>query len=411
MRGRFRNFAAVTISCLLLFGGCKEDTPTDLGAPLRTAPDTLIALDLVVTVIDTVFPIPVSIGNSPTAQIGQIAPYTTHVLYAFEVPTATVVESDTLGLDTANLTIELGALLGDAPFTGVMRTSLREVQPDQRGWSTDSILTSLPDLTPAILSDDFLLDATTFDDDTEMSFVLDLGNFADYDSVRATGDSLEVNVALMFTGFDTGTPGFLEYPYNDSSQIQTASFNGFSAEDPAAATFTSKPLRHLGVVEYDSTYSAGTHFVVSDGHRKHTWVVYDAISTVLPEGAFVSRADFVLTQVDSTAGLSFGTGPSVGVMIPSDTTQVFSEEQNTLGLSFSTTLDDVPGSDVSINITAYMLDQQEGSVENTGMILRLSNEGTKARHFEFYGSRDSNPAQRPRIRIIYGMPSDFGGRR
>ena len=148
--------------------------------------------------------------------------------------------------------------------------------------------------------------------------------------------------------------------------------------------------------------------MVSDGYRQHTWVVFDSPSTLLPPGAFVHRADFVITQVDSASGLAFGSSPSIGVMIPLDTTQVFSEEQNTLALSFSTVLDNLPGAQVSLNVTAYLLDQQEGSVENTGMILRLSNEGSKARHFEYHGVDDPDPAVRPRIRLYYGMPADFG---
>ena len=96
-------------------------------------------------------------------------------------------------------------------------------------------------------------------------------------------------------------------------------------------------------------------------------------------------------------------------MIPSDTSQVYSEAQNTLGLSFTAVLDNLPGSQVSINVTAYILDQQEGTVSNTGMILRLSNEGTKARHFEFFGSGDPDPNRRPRLRIIYGLPHNLGG--
>jgi hypothetical protein len=79
-----------------------------------------------------------------------------------------------------------------------------------------------------------------------------------------------------------------------------------------------------------------------------------------------------------------------------------------LGLSFSTALDNVPGGQVSLNVTAYMLDQQERSVENSGMILRLSNEGSKVRHFEYHGVEDPDPAVRPRIRVYYGLPADFG---
>jgi len=48
-------------------------------------------------------------------------------------------------------------------------------------------------------------------------------------------------------------------------------------------------------------------------------------------------------------------------------------------------------------------------VPNRGMILRLSNEGTKARHFEFYGSAAADSTVRPRLRIVYSMPARFEG--
>jgi hypothetical protein len=393
----------------LALAGCKEDTPTDLGAVLRTPPDTLRAIDLTATRIDTVFSVPVSMGRSSTPQVGQFGPYTSQVLYAMKLPTWTVDElGDTLRLDTANLTIALGSTLGDTPFDGILRLGLAEVQPDQRGWETDSVLTRLPDLTATPVANDITLDASGFDDDSQLLFDLQLPNFTDYDSVRAAGDSLEVNVAVVLRGFDSGAPGFLEYTYRGSSNDPTAVFNGFSNDDPSSAILTATPLRQMAVVEYDSTYSPGTNWVISDGHRQHTWMVFDELSTVLPPDAFVHRADFVLTQVDSASGLSFGTSPSLGVMIPLDTTQVFSEEQNTLALSFSAPLDNVPGSQVSLNVTAYLLDQQEGTVANSGMILRLSNEGSKVRHFEYHGVDDPDPAVRPRIRIYYGLPADFG---
>ena len=65
--------------------------------------------------------------------------------------------------------------------------------------------------------------------------------------------------------------------------------------------------------------------------------------------------------------------------------------------------------EVTINVIEYLFDQQEGDVPNHGMLLRVSNEGTKARHFEFFGGADPDPARRPRIRIAYGLPADFGG--
>jgi hypothetical protein len=338
--------------------------------------------------------------------VGQLGPYTSSVLYAMKFPTFTVDEGDTFRLDRGSFSIDLAATLGDARFTGVMNVGLGEVQPDQRGWLPDSIRGQLPDLTGAMVARDTTVDASSFDSDTGLLFNLNLSNLADFDSVRASGDSLEFNVAVLLRSFASGEPGFLEYPFANGV-VQTAVFNGFSNDQPSGAILTANPLKRVTVVAFDSTYSVGTNWACSDGYRLHTWVLFDSLSTVLPAKAFVQRADFVFTQVDS-AGLIFGNGPSIGVMIPSDTSLVYTEAQNQLGLSFSTRLDKLPGSQVSLNVTAYLLDQQEGSVPNTGMILRLSNEGTKARHFEFFGSQASDPAHRPRVRIIYGMPTDFG---
>ena len=408
MYGRRRAIAGALLIGFLALAGCKENTPTDLGAVMRTPPDTLLSVDLFATVIDTVFQIPVSMGKSPTAQVGQLGPYTTHVLYAMKFPTFTVDAGDTFRLDTGSFSIEMATTLGDAPFTGVMNVGLGEVQPDQRGWHPDSVLVRLPDLTPAVVARDTTVDATSFDEDTKMLFNLTLSNFADFDSVRANGDSLEFNVAVVLRSFSSGTAGFAEYPFLSTASLPTALFNGFSNDVPSGTILTARPTKRVTVVEFDSTYTTGTNWATSDGHRLHTWVMFDSLSSALPPNAYVARADFVFTQVDSASGLILGAGPSVGVMIPSDTSQVFTKEQNTLALSFTAPLVKLPGSQVSLNVTAYFLDQQEGKVPNTVMILRLSNEGTKARHFEFFGSRDSDPARRPRVRIIYGLPSDFG---
>ena len=91
-------------------------------------------------------------GKSPTAQVGQLGPYTTHVLYAMKFPTFTVDDGDTLRLDTGSFSIDMATTLGDAPFTGVMNVGLGELQADQRGWSADSILVRLPDLTSAVVA-------------------------------------------------------------------------------------------------------------------------------------------------------------------------------------------------------------------------------------------------------------------
>ena len=85
----------------------------------------------------------------------------------------------------------------------------------------------------------------------------------------------------------------------------------------------------------------------------------------------------IVLQVDTTAGTSFGTAQQIGVVIPTDTTKIYTDSTAARGLAFNAPfLTPLPGTEVAITITLYMFDQQEGRVPNRGMILRLSNEGT-----------------------------------
>ena len=61
---------------------------------------------------------------------------------------------------------------------------------------------------------------------------------------------------------------------------------------------------------------------------------------------------------------------------------------------------------VTVTVTPYFFDQQEGRIPNRGMVLALPNEGTRIRHYEFYGA--SAPVdRRPFMRIVYGFPAPF----
>jgi hypothetical protein len=404
--GRF--LAACALGIAGAFGGGCDEELTSLGSDSRTPPDTLQALEFSVTLTDTVFPVPVSLGKSPLDQIGQRIAYTAQVLYAFEAPTFVIDEGDTLLLDAARVVVRVDSL-GTEPFSGSMRVRLREVAESGRGWHPDSILTQLPDLTPATIAPDAVVDGSSFvDGDSSLTFQLDLDALSGYAAARASGDSLDVNVALTFVGFDAGGPGFLEIPATVNNAA-AAQLIGDSDLNPSGAIFSVGPKRRLTVVEFDSTASFGTNFVTSDGYRQHTYVKFVSPDSVLPDSALVFVAELIVTQVETADGSVFGEGPQLGIIVPTDTTAIFSEEQNTRPLSFTATLAPLPGSTVALNVTPYLFDQQENAVSNRGMILRLSNEGTKVRHYEFYGSRDPDPARRPRIRVIYGLPSDFGG--
>ena len=406
--GRFLAACALGLAGAWVGSGCDEDL-TSLGSDSRTPPDSLRSLEFSVTFTDTVFPVPVSLGKSPVDQIGRRIAYTPQVLYAFAAPTFVVDDvGDTLRLDAARVVVRVDSL-GEEPFSGVMRIRLREVAESGRTWHPDSILTRLPDLLPATIAPDAVVDGSSFvDGDSSLTFQLDLDALSGYAAARASGDSLDVNVAMTFVGFDAGGPGFLEIPATVDNTA-AARLIGDSNLDPSASIFSLGPERRLTVVEYDSTVSFGTNFVTSDGYRQHTYVKFVAPDSVLPESALVYMADLIVTQVEAADGAVFGEGPQLGIIVPSDTTAIFSEAQNTRPLSFSATLAPLPGTPVVLDVTPYIFDQQENRVSNRGMILRLSNEGTKVRHYEFYGARDPDPARRPRIRVVYGLPSDLGG--
>ena len=57
-------------ACATLLASCGEDDPTSLGSDQRTHPDTLRVVELTEVVTDSVFHLPVSLGASPTGQIG-----------------------------------------------------------------------------------------------------------------------------------------------------------------------------------------------------------------------------------------------------------------------------------------------------------------------------------------------------
>jgi hypothetical protein len=385
---------------------CSEDDLTMLGNDLRSPPSDLVDTLLTAVKLDSVFPIPVSLGASPRGQIGAQGAYTTHVLYAFFVPTTfedSLLSAGRLGIDLAPV--------GDS-FTGTMRIDVREVAPDARGWTVDSVLTGLPELTGAALAPPETLRSVDLSEETRIEFVFDLTQLADYDSVVAKGDSLlEVNVAVLFSGFQSGGPGFVEYSHLNSSSEQSGTFNATYFDQIQVIP----PDRRLTVVEFDTTYAPGTNLVTSDGFRMHSFINFAEVRSVLPESAIVHRADLLLVQAARGDSI-FGVGPELGVMVPSDavlddSTLVFSEEENTRDLAFRTPVvatPETPGNVVAIEVTPYIFDQQEGNVVNRGMLLRLSNEGSSARHIEFYGPRDAIPDHRPQIRIIYGMPADFG---
>jgi len=219
----------------------------------------------------------------------------------------------------------------------------------------------------------------------------------------------------VFLGFVDGGPGFLEFTQITASGTPTPRLIG-SYIDPLGTTTGSESAvtaaRQLVVVRFDSTYGPGTNWVASDAQRLHTFFQFGDPRTVLPESSIVFLADLILTQA-SRGDTLFGTGPQLGIIVPSDSvladsTLVYSLEENNRALAFQTSITALPEAQVVIPVTAYLFDQQEGNVVNRGMILRLSNEGTKARHFEFYGPEAADVSKRPRIRILYTSPAGFG---
>lgn len=396
------------VGLLAMFFGCGEDAPTLLGGAARTPPGPLYDTTLAVVRTQDVFPVPIALGSSPVGQLGFQLAYTTHLLLDYSIPTLVVRAGDSLRLDTATLIVRTDTVRTQ-PFTGRMRLGLQEVATSARGWRPDSAISELPLLEMDALAPDTLLAGSeTVGRLIQLEFHLDLHRVAGYDTVRAKGTALDVNVAVVFEGFEaTSDDGFLEVRLRDSNLVPTTQLIGFSNED-ATAIATVLPRNQTGVASYDSTYSPGTRLVVSDGFRQHSYLQFAPLSTVVPESALVHRVELRLTLADSTAGNSFGTATLIGVIVPEDTTTITSPATNNRVLGFSARMTTVPGVQVPIVVTPYFFDIQEGTVPDRGMILRLSNEGTKVRHFEFYGG-PASLSQRPQLYIVYSMPSQFEG--
>lgn len=408
---------------------CSKGDLTGVGKHLRTPPDTLRTAYVTDVVQDSVFYIPISLAASPTGQIGRQGPYTSHVLYDFLVPSFIVDKGDTLLLESADLVVELGS----APlYTGKMLVDLHEVAPDGRHWATDPDTTVITALPPLLPSSPAPPDTVTGGKTTKLSFTLDLHSLASFDTVIAhvaahvrvdANDTLDVNVALPFASFIEGGPGFVEFSYNRVT-VPAGTFIG-SYKEPGSIveplSHTTNPKKRRTVVEFDPAYSPGTNLVVSDGHRMHTYLKMADLSSlpdsILPNAAEIVRAELVLVQANRPDTI-FGVGPQIGVIVPKDTTQIYTPAENNRAPGFSAALAAHPDSEVTIPVTAYFFDQQEKNVTNRGMLLslgvliqgaRFSSEGNRARHFEFHGGHDPDPAKRPRVRLIYGMPPTFGG--
>ncbi len=415
-RGLFGLAIAAIFGAWLL--GCGGDDPTDVGSGTRTPPDTLRSVDLTVVRVASVFALPGSLGRSTVVQIGQQFPYTAAALIAFRIPTRTFDSHDgivdTVYVDSLNLVLATDKVEA-APFAGTMTVGVQEVAPAARGWIAatfvDSVLLHVPTLEPEALAPDVSLADTSFvNHDGKITFRLNPNLLAGWDSVRTRGDSVDVNVAVKFRAFVLPGRGFLEVPLTRKDGTAAVHLNGFSADiSRPDAIVAATSIRSRAVVEFNSSYRAGTKLVVSDGFRMHTYLRFAPISTVLPESALVYRADLIVTQIDSLPARSFGDGPALGVVIPADTVlaSIVADSTARRVLAFKTLFNAAPGNLTSIAVTPYIFDIQEKRVTDHGMILRLSNEGTKARHFEFFGSDAANPVFRPRLRILYSLPARF----
>jgi hypothetical protein len=403
----WRRLTVLLLAAVWLFG-CGEEDPTGLGRDQRTPPDSLRVLEIRSLDSTLVYHTPVALGRSPVAQVGARLAYTAHVLYAFRIPTRVVSDGDTLRLDTARLFVRTDSL-GEAPFAGSMRVGLREVAPQGRAWHPDSIQSVLPPLDTAdvIAPDVVLVGSAIANRVAELAFDLTLPNVIGYAAADAAGESLDVNVALVFDQFVGSGAGFLEIPATRTTGASSADIQGFQSGD-LEEIFTATPLRRRALVEFDSgAFTPGDKLVASDGHPLHSYLRFDPLRSFLPDSAVVHVAELVLTQVDSADGTSFGEVPSLGLIIPPSRDSILARATNRRSLAFSAVPPAAPGSQVTIPVTAYVFDLQEGNVEELGMILRLASEGTKVRHLEFYGPQ--TPGRGPLLRIVYGFPADFEG--
>jgi hypothetical protein len=404
---RARHGLAGLVCAVTFLLACGTDVPTQVGKNLRANPDTVHVQEIRTVKLDSVFYLPVSLGRSPTAQVGRRGPYTAHILYDFSVPTRVVQGSDTLHLDIATLVVKIDSL-ATVPFTGSMRIGLREVAASGRYWakiSTDSVI-DVPEFGVSVARDTVVAGPSLVKHPPKLSFAVDLTKVTRYAKVAAAGDTLDFNVALAFQSFEAPGPGFFEYPYLIGS-TPTARFIGFSNAGPDTAFETLGPVQHRVVVAYDSTYSLGTRLAVSDGHRLHAYLRFEALRKALPESAAVHLAELVLTQVDSLNGLSFGTGPQIGAIAPTDSTKIFDMATNLATLAFPTTIVANFGAQVTMSVSGFAFGMQEGSQQDNGFLLRLSNEGTKVRHIEFYGPATADTTLRPFLRVLYSLPTQF----
>jgi hypothetical protein len=430
---------AVAALLLAAFGawllGCGDEDPTGVGRDLRTPPDTLYVTTLRAMVEDSTFATPVSMGRAPVAQIGQQTSYTSHALYAFRIPTR-VVEMvdgvpDTLFADDVHLSLKSDSLVF-APFTGTMRLRVLEIAPGApRGWTRasfiDSALVVVPPAEMDPLAPDVLVvGADLANDAAELDFDLATTHIAGYDSARARGDSIEINVVVRFEGFTVPGKGFLALPRVDSAGRLRGNVIAFS-NDRENAIVTAIPFRSRPVVEYSATCPTAGELAISDGFRLHTYLQFAPLRTVLAESALVFQAELVLTQSDTTACAGFSSAETdLQVFLPADTlaTTIYSEATASRPTQFRGPIAAVPSTPVSVFVTPYIFELQEGLIasrDTTGMmdvttitanphlLLRVSAEGTRARHFEFHGAAAADSTLRPYLRIVYGYPSGFDG--
>jgi hypothetical protein len=410
--------------------GCGDEDLTGVGRDLRPPPDTLYVTTLRAVFKDSTFEIPGSMGRAPVAQIGQQISYTSHALYAFRIPTR-VIEMvdgvpDTLFADEITLLLKSDSLTA-APFTGAMRLRLLEIAPGAaRGWTRasfiDSALVEVPDTELVPLAPDVLVVGADLANDTaELEFDLATAQIAGFDSARARGDSVEINVVVRFEGFTAPGKGFLTLPRVDSAGRLRGNVNVFS-NDRESAIVTAIPFRSRPVVEYSATCPTAGELAISDGFRLHTYLQFAPVRSVLADSALVFLAELVLTQADTAGCAAFSNAETdLQIVVPADTTMIYAEATASRPTSFRGPLAAVPGTPVSVVVTPYIFDLQEGNLvspdsarvhlSNPHLILRVSAEGTLTRHFQFHGAAAADSTLRPYLRIVYGYPTGFGGGR